>query len=77
MSASTTADNASRLMLWGVHVSELCCKIIGLYHVHKNAESISLLEMDSLEALYKSYKSLKGNGMIDDIIEQMREIPII
>ena len=30
---------------------------------------------NSLEACYKSYEALGENGVIDDLVEQLRELP--
>lgn len=37
----------------------------------------TLEERENFEAMYESYKSLGGNGVIEDVAEQFHELPIM
>lgn len=47
-------------------------QIVDKYKETSKVREISLLDLDSLEHLYKEYKNLDGNGAIDRIMLEMR-----
>ena len=46
------------------------------YYLHKNKGCISLNEKETLNNLYIEYKKLGGDGIIDDIRDEIDKIPI-
>ena len=50
-------------------------RIIGIYYHYTEKGWMPLDVRNSLEACYKSYEALGENGVIDDLVEQLRELP--
>lgn len=46
------------------------------YYSAKRQKSICIYEKEALINLYKEYKSLGGNGVVEDIFEELDKIPI-
>lgn len=55
----------------------LRAKIIDYYFAAKHNNSITLVELESVVELYKSYKSLGGNGSCDKLYEEILDFDII
>lgn len=53
----------------------LYVEIKKLYYQVKDMQYCPLYILEDAEDLYKEYKSLKGNGAITSIIEEMRKMP--
>lgn len=51
-------------------------RIIEEYNHVKQAQCISMYQKQTILELYQEYKKLGGNGLIDDIMEQIDNIPI-
>ncbi len=51
-------------------------RIIEEYNRVKQARQISMYQRQTILDLYQEYKKLGGNGLIDDIMEQIDSIPI-
>lgn len=52
-------------------------KIIDKYDKYKETNKIPLYAKESIMHLYDDYKALGGNGVIEDIIEEIREMEVI
>lgn len=52
-------------------------EIIRRYNEIKKEGSLSLFEKEAIIDLYQEYKNLGGNGMIEDVIDDISEIPIV
>lgn len=50
-------------------------RIIEIYYHYTEKGWMPLDVRNSLEACYKSYEALGENGVIDDLVEQLRELP--
>lgn len=50
-------------------------RIIEIYCHYTEKGWMPLDVRNSLEACYKSYEALGENGVIDDLVEQLRELP--
>ena len=50
-------------------------RIIQLYYHYTEKGWMPLDVRNSLESCYKSYEALGENGVIDDLVEQLRELP--
>ena len=53
----------------------LRARIIEIYYHYTEKGWMPLDVRNSLEACYKSYEALGENGVIDDLVEQLRELP--
>lgn len=53
----------------------LRANIIGLYNKYIEQGSIPIYEKENLEQLYSQYKSLRGNGVVEDLRERLIELP--
>jgi hypothetical protein len=51
-------------------------KLLDNYRIYLDKGNISLYEKENIEDLYKEYKLLGGNGIIDDLIEEIYKLPI-
>lgn len=49
---------------------------IDKFYMHKNKGCISLNEKETLNNLYIEYKKLGGNGIIDDLMEDLDKLQI-
>lgn len=54
--------------------SLLRSNIIELYNKYKLSNCITLAEKENIENLYKEYKENGGNGFIDNLIEEIRDM---
>lgn len=50
-------------------------RIIQAYNHYMDKEYIPIYALESIEACYKSYEELGENGVIDGLMEQIRELP--
>lgn len=48
-------------------------KIIEKYNFYKNKDSIPIYDKEIINELYKEYKILGGNGLIDSLINELNE----
>lgn len=49
--------------------------IIGLYNKYIEKGYIPIYERENLEHMYDEYKALGGNGVIEDLVEKLRDLP--
>lgn len=52
-------------------------EIIRRYDEYKKLEYISFFEKEIITDLYQEYKNLGGNGVIEDVIDDISEIPLV
>ena len=50
-------------------------RIIQAYNHYSDKGWIPIYAMESIEACYKSYEELGENGVIDNLMRQLRELP--
>lgn len=50
-------------------------RIIQAYNHYSDKGWIPIYAMESIEACYKSYEKLGENGVIDNLMRQLRELP--
>ena len=50
-------------------------RIIQAYNHYSDKGWIPIYAMESIEACYKSYEELGENGVIDNLMSQLRELP--
>ena len=50
-------------------------RIIQAYNHYSDKGWIPIYAMESIEACYKSYEELVENGVIDNLMRQLRELP--
>lgn len=50
-------------------------EIIGVYNKCKEKDCITLQEKDIIESLYTEYKNNGGNGFIDELMKEIKNIP--
>lgn len=50
-------------------------KLIDLYNKDKDRDEIPIYELENIEALYREYKNLGGNGTITELVERLKEKP--
>ena len=50
--------------------------IIGLYNNYFELGYLPIYERENLEKMYKEYKALGGNGVIDHLIEELIKLPV-
>ena len=50
-------------------------RIIQAYNHYSDKGWIPIYAMESIEACYKSYEELGDNGVIDNLMSQLRELP--
>ena len=50
-------------------------RIIQAYNYYSDKGWIPIYAMESIEACYKSYEELGENGVIDNLMRQLRELP--
>lgn len=53
----------------------LRAEIIRIYNKYMEKECIPIYERENLEHLYTEYKALGGNGVIEDLIEKLHDLP--
>lgn len=53
----------------------LRAEIIRIYNKYMEKGYIPIYERENLEHLYAEYKALGGNGVIEDLIDKLRELP--
>lgn len=53
----------------------LRAEIIRIYNKYIEKRSIPIYERENLEHLYAEYKALGGNGVIEDLIDKLRDLP--
>lgn len=51
-------------------------EIIRRYQEYKKLDCISIFDREIINDLYQEYKNLGGNGMIQDMIENISDIPL-
>lgn len=56
--------------------SLLRSEIVEFYNKFKHYHNITLAQKDNIENLYKEYKNNGGNGFIDDLMEEIRNIEV-
>jgi len=54
----------------------LRCNIVKSYNHARDTDSCSLAELEAVLLTYENYKKLGGNGIIDYMIEEIREISL-
>ena len=50
-------------------------RIIQAYNHYSDKGWIPIYAMESIEACYKSYEELGDNGVVDNLMSQLRELP--
>ena len=50
-------------------------RIIATYDLHIDKGYMSIYSRENLDEMYKEYKKLKGNGVVDHLIEELNELP--
>jgi hypothetical protein len=53
----------------------LRCSIIRAHNQYKKDGSISRYVLQSVEELFSDYKKLSGNGFVDSLMAELRELP--
>lgn len=53
----------------------LRANIIAIYNKYIDIGEIPIYERENLEHLYTEYKALGGNGVIEDLIEKLHDLP--
>lgn len=51
-------------------------KIIEKYHYHKEIGTITIFDKQLISDLYREYHNLDGNGIIDDLMDEINNLPI-
>lgn len=51
-------------------------EIVRRYQEYKKLGCISIFDREIINDLYQEYKNLGGNGMIEDMIEDISDIPL-
>ena len=65
----TSTKNGVKVLLKG--------EIIRRYNEYKKLDCISLFEKEIIMDLYREYRNLGGNGIIEDVIDDISEIPLM
>lgn len=55
--------------------SLLRCSIISIYHKTEENGFLPIYNLENIEDMYHSYKTLGGNGAITELYEQMKKYP--
>lgn len=50
-------------------------EIIRNYNHYMDKECLPIYALENMEAMYKEYKALNGNGAIDGLMEKIRKLP--
>lgn len=50
-------------------------RIIATYDLHIGKQYMSVYAKENVQELYKEYKKLKGNGVVDHLIEELYKLP--
>lgn len=53
----------------------LRCLLVQTYEQSVARQSISIMAMQSAEAMYTAYHGLQGNGFIDGLMDDIRQLP--
>jgi hypothetical protein len=51
-------------------------RIIQVYKYHKSRNCVDLYDRKIVDDMYQQYKKLGGNGMIEDIMDKLLDLPI-
>ena len=63
-----STKNGAKVLLKG--------EIIRRYNEYKKIGCLSLFDKETITELYEEYKNLGGNGIIEDMIDDISEIPL-
>jgi hypothetical protein len=55
--------------------SLLRSELIRLYRIHEQAGSLKIIDRECFVELYKNYKKLSGNGMVDSLYKDVQNLP--
>lgn len=53
----------------------LRANIISIYNKYMERGNIPIYERENIEHLYKEYKTLGGNGVVESLIEKLEDLP--
>lgn len=53
----------------------LRANIINIYNKYTDRGEIPIYERENVEHLYKEYKTLGGNGVVESLVEKLEDLP--
>lgn len=51
-------------------------KIIERYNEYSKLENVTIYDKETIDQLYREYKNLGGNGVIEKLIKEIEDIPL-
>ena len=50
-------------------------ELVRRYREYKSKQEISILDRENIDAMYKEYRNVGGNGTVKELMQELEEIP--